>query len=133
MAQPLIDRVLHDARTIIADRSLLLYGFEAVGAGGHECDPCSDEARRFCAVGALIHAAYGLTGDHDHAHRLGWQIAGMIAAAAKLRRVDDGEEGWALAMLNDTRGQGAVLRALDTLICSRRVEPRLSGATECAH
>jgi hypothetical protein len=57
----------------------------------------------------------------------------MIAAAAKLRRVDDGEEGWALAMLNDTRGQGAVLRALDTLICSRRVEPRLSGATECAH
>jgi hypothetical protein len=133
MAQPLIDRVLHDARIIIADRSLRLYGFEAVGAGGHECDACSDEARRFCAVGALIHAAYGLTGDHDHAHRLGWQIAGMIAAAAKLRRVDDGEEGWALAMLNDTRGQGAVLRALDTLICSRRVESRLSGAAECAH
>ena len=57
----------------------------------------------------------------------------MIAAAAKLRPVDDDEPGWSLALLSDTRGQGAVLRALDTLICSRRVEPRLSGATECAH
>lgn len=119
MAQPLIDRVLHDARIIIADRSLLLYGFEAVGADGHECDACSDEARRFCALGALIHAAYGLTGDHDLAHRLGWQIAGMIADAAKLH-VDDGEEGWALVALNDTRGQAAVLRAVDVLIGQRR-------------
>ena len=112
--------LLHDARSIIADRSRGLRGFEAVGAVGNECDPCSDEARRFCAVGALIHAAYGLTGDHDHAHRLGWQIAGMIADAAKLRRVDEGEEGWAVAVLNDTRGQAAVLRALDALVAERR-------------
>ena len=39
MAQPLIDRVLHDARTIIADRGRRLRGFEAVGADGNECDP----------------------------------------------------------------------------------------------
>ena len=91
MAQPLIDRVLTDARTIIADRQRRLRGLEAVTADGRECDPCGSEAHRFCAVGALIRAAYELTGDHEHAHSLGWQVAGMIADAAKLRRVDGGE------------------------------------------
>ena len=53
MAQPLVDRVLHDARTIIADRGRRLRHIEAVGADGNECDPCSDEARRFSAPWAL--------------------------------------------------------------------------------
>jgi hypothetical protein len=44
----------------------------------------------------------------------------MIAAAAKLRPVDDDEPGWSLALLSDTRGQGAVLRAVDRLIGQRR-------------
>ena len=39
MAQPLIDRVLHDARTIIADRQSPTAGLEAVTADGRECDP----------------------------------------------------------------------------------------------
>ena len=86
MAQPLIDKVLTDARTIIADRRRLR-GAEAVTAEGLECDACDDDAQRFCAVGALICAAYDLTGVHEHAHRLGWQVAGKIAEAAKLRRV----------------------------------------------
>jgi hypothetical protein len=132
MTQPLIDRVLHDARIIIADRRRRLRDFEAVGADGRECDPCGDEARRFCAVGALIHAAYCLTGDHDHAHRLGWQIASMIADAAKLRCVDGSDGGWALAFVNDTRGQAAVLRAVDALIGQRRkTTPLQAVCAEC--
>ena len=118
MAQPLIDRVLADARNIIADRKRRLRGCEAVTEDGNECDPCGDEARRFCAVGALIRAAYELTGDHERAHNLGWQVAGMIADAANLLPVEDG--AWSLAMLNDTRGQAAVLRAVDALIGERR-------------
>ena len=120
MAQPLIDRVLADARTIIADRQRRLRGLEAVTADGRECDPCGSEAHRVCAVGALILAAYKLSGNHEQAHRLGWEIAGMIADAAMLRRVDGEDGGWALARVNDTRGQGAVLRAVDALIDQRR-------------
>ena len=41
----------------------------------------------------------------------------MIADAANLLPVEDEERGWSLAMLNDTRGQAAVLRAVDALIC----------------
>jgi hypothetical protein len=111
MAQPLIDRVLADARTIIADRQRRLRGLEAVTANGRECDPCASEARRVCAVGALILASYKLSGDHEQAHRLGWEM---------LRRVDGEDGGWALARMSDTRGQGAVLRAVDMLIGQRR-------------
>jgi hypothetical protein len=121
MAQPLIDRVLADARTIIADRQRRLRGLEAVTADGRECDPCGSEAHRFCAVGALIRATYKLSGDQEQAHRLGWEIAGMIADAAMLRRVDGEDGGWALARVNDTRGQSAVLRAVDMLIVQRRI------------
>ena len=75
---------------------------------------------RFCAVGALIRAAYMMTGDQEQAHRLGWKVAGLIADAAKLRQVDEDEAGWSLAMLSDRRGQAAVLRAFDALIEQRR-------------
>lgn len=44
----------------------------------------------------------------------------MIAKAARLRPVDEGDAGWSLALLSDTPGQGAVLHALDTLIEQRR-------------
>ena len=60
------------------------------------------------------------TGDREQAHRLGWKVAGLIADAAKLRRVDEDEPGWSLAMLSDQRGQAAVLRAFDALIEKRR-------------
>ena len=64
-----------------------------------------------------IRAAYEITGDHEHAHSLGWQVAGMIADAAKLPRLAD--RGWSLALLSDTR-EAAVLRAVDALIGQRR-------------
>jgi hypothetical protein len=119
MAQTLTDLVLKDARAIIADRRLRLRGAEAIGSDGRDCDPCGDEAERFCAVGALIRAAYKITGDRETAHQLGWQVAGEVAGAANLRRVDEDELGWSLAMLSDTRGQAAVLRAIDALIGQR--------------
>ena len=73
MAQPLIDRVLLDARSIIADRRRRLRCTEAVTASGDICDACNPAAVRFCAVGALINAAFQITGKHEHAHRLGWK------------------------------------------------------------
>ena len=120
MAQPLIDRVLLDARTIIADRRRRLRCTEAVTAQGGMCDACDPAAVRFCAVGALINSAFRLTGNYEQAHRLGWQIAGMIAQTARLRPIDEDDAGWSLALLSDTRGQAAVLRAVDALIDQRR-------------
>ena len=120
MAQPIIDRMLIDARSIVADRRRRLRGAEAVTADGWECDACDDDAMRFCAIGALIRTAYMSTGDREQAHRLGCKVAGLIADAANLRRVDEDEPGWSLAMLSDRRGQAAVLRAFDALIAQRR-------------
>ena len=120
MAQPLIDKILSDARIIIADRRRRLRCTEAVTAQGDMCDACDPAAVRFCAVGALINSAFRFTGNHEQAHRLGWKVAGMIARAARLRPVDEDDAGWSLALLNDTRGQSAVLRAVDTLIHERR-------------
>src|SRR3954466_9971669 len=120
MAKPLIDTVLVNARTIVADRRRRLRGAEAVTADGLECDACDEDAQRFCAIGALIRAAYMMTGDQEQAHRLGWKVAGLIASAAKLPLVDEDEFGWRLALLSDRRGQAAVLRAFDSLIVERR-------------
>ena len=44
----------------------------------------------------------------------------MIAKAARLRPVDEDDAGWSVALLSDTRGQAAVLRAVDALIDERR-------------
>jgi hypothetical protein len=119
MAQTLVDLVLKHARSIIADPRRRLRGKEAITAAGEECDPCENEAVRFCAVGALIHAAFQLTGNRERAHVLGWKIAGQIAAAAALSPLDEDELGWSLALLSDRRGQAATLRAFDTLIGQR--------------
>jgi hypothetical protein len=120
MAKPLIDTVLLNARNLVADRRLRLLDAEAVTVDGRECDACDDDAVRFCAIGALIRAAYVMTGDQEQAHRLGWKVAGLVTKAANLRRVDEDEPGWSLAVLSDRRGQGGVLRAFDALIEQRR-------------
>lgn len=120
MAQPLVDLVLSNARTIIANRRLRLLAAEAVTADGRECDACDPRAVRFCGIGALIRSAYMLTGDQEQAHRVGWQVAGLVANAANLRQVDEDEPGWSLAVLSDRRGQAAALRAFDALIAQRR-------------
>jgi hypothetical protein len=120
MARHLVDSVLTNARIIIANRRRRLRGAEAVTAGGLECDACDADASRFCAVGALIRTAYMMTRDREQAHRLGWKVAGPVASSANLRRVDEDEPGWSLAMLSDQRGQAAVLRAFDALIAQRR-------------
>jgi hypothetical protein len=120
MAQSLIERVLVDGRSIIADRRRRLRGGEAVDASGVECDPCADEARRFCAVGAFIRAAFDLVGDREAAQRLGWEAAALVAEGANLRRVDEDEPGWGLAKLSYSRGQAAVLRVIDVTLEQRR-------------
>jgi hypothetical protein len=120
MSQGLIERVLVDGRSIIADRRRRLRGAEAVDAADVECDPCGLEAQRFCAVGAFIRAAFNLVGDREAAHRLGWEVAARVTEAADLRRVNEDEPGWGLAHLSDTRGRAAVLKAIDVTLAQLR-------------
>jgi hypothetical protein len=120
MSQGLVELILVDGQSIIADRRRRLRGGEAVDAGGVECDPCDSDARRFCAVGAFIRAAFDLVGDREAAQRLGWEAAARVAEAANLRCVDEDEPGWALAKLSDSRGQAAVLRAVDAALQTYR-------------
>ena len=47
-----------------------------------------------------IRAVYRSTGGREHAHRLGWHVAGLIAEP---RRFDEVEPGWSLATLSDQR------------------------------
>jgi hypothetical protein len=107
MSEPLVDPVVVNARVLVADRTKRARGKYAVDARGKECDACGAEAVRSCAVGALIRAAFELTGNHEASHRLGWRIAGMIERVAGLRH--EGDAGYGLAVLCDTRGQAAVL------------------------
>ena len=47
-------------------------------------------------------------------------MAAQITEAAKLRCVDEDEPGWGVAQLSDSRGQAAVLRAIDVTLEHRR-------------
>ena len=71
--------------------------------GGLRVMPAMMTQVRFCAIGVLVRSAYMMTGDQEHAHRLGWKVAGLIASAPQLPRVDE-DEGWSLAMLSDQAG-----------------------------
>ena len=119
MAHTLTDLVLKEARTIIADRRRRLRGTEAVTAmaknaihAGMRPSAFAPSARSFAQLTrsrATARLRIGLGGS--------WRVRWL---AANLRRIDEDEPGWSLAMLSDPRGQAAVLRAIDTLIGQRR-------------
>lgn len=114
MSMPLPVRVVVDARKLVGDRSKRARNYDAVDAKGVECDPCHANAVRFCARGAVIRAAFDLIGDHEQAHVLGMQISAMIDKANGFKSEDD--EGYGLVKLSDTRGQRAVLEAMDRFL-----------------
>lgn len=108
MTLPLKRAIILRALQIISARTRRARETEAVDKDGKPCDPCAPEAVRFCAVGALIKAAYEITGQHERAHALGWKIAGQIAEHAALSAGED-EPAYAITVLSDTRGQKAVI------------------------
>lgn len=108
MSKSLVEQVVVGARVMVADRKMRARHFEAVDRGGEECDPCSGKAVRMWAIGALIRAAFDLTGDMERSHVLGWSIAAKMDR--KLSLGSGAGDGNGLAFLNDTRGQRAVLK-----------------------
>jgi|GEM_PF-3177735 len=108
MTHPLEHAITTRAIQIISTRALRARETEAVDQSGRPCDPCAPEAVRFCAVGALIRAAFELTRAHERSHTLGWEIASKIAHHAGLTAGED-DPAYAITVLSDDRGQKAVL------------------------
>ena len=97
--------VLRGAREIIADESRWCIGTSAVDKYGDPVEAQSQEAERFCAIGALARV-----GDDD--------VVIKICASIGLR------EGHTLWFINDNRGREAAIAALDREIacCGGEVE-----------
>ena len=106
MSRPLKIQIVERARALIADESQWCRCELARDAKGMGVCPMSDEAVKRCGLGALIAAAYDLTGDHLAAHDLAIRATQPLCGTATLVRV------------NDIRGHAAVLALCDEVIAA---------------
>jgi hypothetical protein len=94
------DHVLRRARALIAEQSGWTRGVLSRTASGRPVTWHAEDARCWCAVGALHRAAYDLVGDIERAA----EIADAALAASFPPN---------LTWINDTQGHDAVLRLFD--------------------
>src|SRR5262245_36854552 len=100
MSKPLVQQVTERARALVADpRSWTQYAIARTGNNRH-CEPTDAKAARFCAYGAILRAAYDISGSHDQAQRLADQAAMLImggdspyTAFEELIAINDGHRG----------------------------------------
>jgi len=102
MAQPLQPQLIAAALALIEDQERWTRGAIARTADRSACAWSDPDAVRFCAVGALVRAAYDLVGNEDHARELAVQAAREIAASS-------GRRGAVLPYINDCEGHLAVV------------------------
>jgi hypothetical protein len=107
MAKPLRTQILESARALIADERHWCPGDLARDACGSPVSPTDGRAVQRCALGALVAAAHGLTGDSALAHRLATTAMRPLVGATALTHV------------NDAEGHAAVLELLDLAIAAR--------------
>jgi hypothetical protein len=98
MSETLVTQIIREARSLIADPDNWTQCELAATAAGESCDPWNPEAVAFCAYGALIKAAYGISNDSDTA----MQFAQSATAAmfgpggsdpGQIYAINDAEEG----------------------------------------
>jgi hypothetical protein len=82
MAKPLFTQVVERARAYVAVRSQWTRYTLALTRNNKDCEPTDAKAARFCAYGALIRAAFDVTGDVHQARRLAERAAMRITGAA---------------------------------------------------
>ena len=81
MAKPIFKHVIEGARAYVAGRGTWTRYTLAATSRGVECEPTDTMARKFCAYGALVRAAYDLTGDPVEARRLAGRAAMSVTGA----------------------------------------------------
>ena len=99
MTATLTLQVLIQARALIADKEHWVQNDYAVDAKDNAVDPVDEEAVRFCAVGAIVHAFHLGTGEYNWYPR--------CISANVLARLQD---------ISEQQGHAAVLKAFDKLI-----------------
>jgi hypothetical protein len=106
VSRPLKVQIVERARALIADEQHWCRSELARDAKGMGVCPMSDEAVKRCGLGALIAAAYDITGDHLAAHDLAIRAMRSLYGTATLVKV------------NDIRGHAAVLALFDEVIAA---------------
>jgi hypothetical protein len=106
MSRPLKVQIVERARALIADEQHWCRCELARDARGAGVCPTSVTAVKRCGLGALIAAAYEITGDHLTAHDFAIRAVQPLYGTATLVRV------------NDMRGHAAVLALFDEVIAA---------------
>jgi hypothetical protein len=109
MARPLQLQIVERARAHIEDKERWCRNHIALDANGVSVVPTCLSAVKRCGLGALIAAAYELTGDHDAADRLAYDALRPHCGSSTLIHI------------NDMRGHAAVLALLDEVIEKARL------------
>ena len=108
MARPLQIQVVERARSLIADAQRWCRGDLARDVNDEEVSPTAASAVKWCALGAVIAAAYELTHEIEAAHDLAFKALRPQYGTSTLVRV------------NDMRGHAAVLALFDEVIAAER-------------
>ena len=106
MSKPLKIQIVERARALIADEEHWCHRHFGEDANGYPVSPTSAAAIKWCALGAVIAAAYELTHNPDAAYEVGYQALRPRYGSASLIHV------------NDTRGHAAVLALFDEVIAA---------------
>lgn len=108
MSKPIKVQVIERARALIADERHWCPGDLARDRMGHSVSPTDRDAEQRCALGALVAAAYEITGDPRQAHDLAMTAMRPLVGATQL------------TYINDAEGHGATLSLLDGAIAAMR-------------
>jgi hypothetical protein len=98
MSETLVTQIIREARNLIANPDSWIEGELARTAAGESCDPWDAEATRFCAYGALVRAAYGISNDSNTAMHFAQSATAVMfgpggSDPGQLYEINDGEEG----------------------------------------
>jgi hypothetical protein len=102
MSEILISQIIREARSLIADPDNWIEGEFAQTAAGESCDPWDPDAAAFCAFGALVKAAYGMSNDSGLAMHFAQSAASAILGDQESRPEE-------LFLVNDDEGREAML------------------------
>jgi hypothetical protein len=104
MARPLKLQIIEKAKELIQDERHWCRYYLAIDDDGLAADPTSEQAVKYCALGALLAAAYQLTNNETWAREL---------ARNALRPLCGSDT---LVLLNDQHGHAAVLALFEEAI-----------------
>ena len=106
MSRPLKVQIIQRARALIADEQHWCRRHFGEDANALPVSPTSASAIKWCALGAVIAAAYQLTHNPDVAYEVGYQVLRPRYGSATLIHT------------NDVSGHAAVLALFDEVIAA---------------